>query len=92
MKNHAYPSIFYTITMSRLFALSQPIRAGEFSNSHALIPDWIVCVAGRFTPIHTSFEAGGVLCAVRTNLIGDPHSVTRVSANDSATRTSTTTK
>ena len=55
------PSTFYTITMSRLFALSQPVRAGEFSNSHALIPDWIVCVAGRFSSIHTSFEAGGDL-------------------------------
>jgi hypothetical protein len=37
-------------------AVSYPIRAGKFSNSHVPIPDWIECGAGRFTPIHTSLE------------------------------------
>jgi len=71
MKNQASSWIFYTITMSRLIALIQPERAGEFSTSHVLIPDWIVSVAHRFTPIPTSFEAGGVLCAVSTNVSGE---------------------
>jgi hypothetical protein len=51
--------------------VSQPVRAGKFSNSHVLIPDWIALVASRFAPIHPSFKAGGVLCEVRTSLRGE---------------------
>jgi len=32
-------------------AVSYPIRAGIICYSHVRIPDWIVCGAGRFTPI-----------------------------------------
>ena len=78
--------------MSRLIALSPPIRTEEFSYSHVLIRVWIVGVAGQFTPIHPSLEIGGVLCAVHTNPKGDQHSVTCSSANDSATCNATTRK
>ena len=49
--------LHHTEIRLRLFALSQPIRSIRFSNSHVPIPDWIVCRAGRFIPIHTSLEA-----------------------------------
>jgi len=48
--------------------VSQPGRAGKFSNSHVLIPDWIAFVAGRFARIHPSFEAG-------VSLRGPPQSI-----------------
>ena len=43
----------YIAIRGQPIAVSHPIRAGEFCNSHVRIPDWIVCGAGRFTPIHT---------------------------------------
>jgi len=37
--------------------LSYPVRAGKSLNSHVPIPEWMVCGASRFAPIHTSLEA-----------------------------------
>ena len=47
----------YNFSKPAVSAVSYPITAGNFSNSRVLIPDWIDCVAGQFTPIHTSLQA-----------------------------------
>ena len=47
----------YKFSKPAVSAVSYPITAGNFSNSRVLIPDWIHCGAGQFTPIHTSLQA-----------------------------------
>jgi hypothetical protein len=49
--------ILYICSKPAVTAISKPIRAGKFYNSHLPIRDWIVCGAGQFTPICTSLEA-----------------------------------
>ena len=58
--------VLYNFSKVAVTAVTYPIRASEFSNSHVPIPDWIVCGAGRFTPIDWKLYV--VLRAVRTNL------------------------
>jgi hypothetical protein len=48
--------VLYNISKAVVTAVTYPIRAGKFSNSHVPIPDWIHCGTGRFTPIDISFE------------------------------------
>ena len=52
-------------------AYSHPIRASKFSNPRLPIPDWIVCGAGRFTPIQTSMEAAERRSATLTEVFRD---------------------
>jgi hypothetical protein len=49
--------VLYNFSKAAVIAVTYPIRAGKFSNSHVPIPDWIDCGVGRFTPIDISFEA-----------------------------------
>ena len=49
--------VLYNFSKPAVTAVSYPIRAGKFSDSHVHTPDWIVRRAGRFKPIHTSLEA-----------------------------------
>jgi hypothetical protein len=48
--------VLYNFSKPAVTAVSYPIKAGEISNSHVPIPDWIECGTGRFIPIHTRLE------------------------------------